>query len=77
MDWNLLLTFLQTIGFPICMCLAMGWFVYYMYNQNMEQIKTLTKEHQEETKELKGAIENNTIAITQMIEVIKGLKEHS
>lgn len=57
-------TMVSTLGFPIAMCLLM-WY------QNSE----LTKTHKEETNELKKAIENNTVILTELTTLIKNQKE--
>ncbi len=57
-------TLISTVGFPVAMCLL-------MYYQNSE----LTKTHKEETNELKKAIENNTIILTELTTLIKNNKE--
>lgn len=57
-------TMVSTLGFPIAMCLLM-WY------QNSE----LTKTHKEETNELKKAIENNTVILTELTILIKNQKE--
>lgn len=59
-----IVTMVSTLGFPIAMCLLM-WY------QNSE----LTKTHKEETNELKKAIENNTIILTELTTLIKNQKE--
>lgn len=51
---------ISSVGFPIGMCLLM-WY------QNSE----LTKTHKEETDELKKAIENNTLILTELTALIK------
>lgn len=57
-------TLISTVGFPVAMCLLM-WY------QNSE----LTKTHKEETSELKKAIENNTVILTELTTLIKNNKE--
>lgn len=57
-------TLISTVGFPIAMCLLM-WY------QNNE----LSKTHKEETTELKKAIENNTVILTELTTLIKNQKE--
>lgn len=73
MNTSEIISIVQSIGFPIVMCGAMGYFVYYMYNKNSEQIEMMNTQHREETKELQKAIDNNTIALTQVIDVINSL----
>lgn len=75
MDSTQIINIIQSIGFPAVMCGAMCYFVYYMYNKNMEQIETMNTRHREETKELQQAIDNNTIALTQVIDVINQMKK--
>lgn len=64
----------QSVGFPIVMCGAMGWFVYYMFNKNVNQMQDIQQQHAKEVQELQNAIDNNTIALTKVIEVINTLK---
>lgn len=47
---------ISTVGFPIAMCVAMGWFV----------VK-IQKDHKEEVAKLTTAVENNTIAMTKLV----------
>lgn len=75
MDSTQIVSIVQSVGFPIVMCSAMGWFVYYMYNKNTEQIKNMTENHSKEVRELQNAIDNNTIALTKVIEVINNIKK--
>lgn len=60
----------QSVGFPIVMVGAMGWFVYYMYNKFMEEMEEQRDSHTKEIHELQTAIDNNTIALTKLIEKI-------
>lgn len=69
-----IINIVQSIGFPIVMCGAMGWFVYYMFNKNAEQIDLMTVQHKLETEQLKEAINNNTIALTKLIDSIDNMK---
>ena len=58
MDANTAMTIISTVGFPICMCGVMAWF-----------IKFLMDKHSEETKELRDVIVQNT----QILEGLKQL----
>lgn len=49
--------YISTVGFPIVACGAMGW---YITQQN--------KNHKEEVDHMVKAIENNTIALTKLLE---------
>lgn len=77
MDMNSVVQVVQSVGFPIVCCGAMGWFVYFMYNKNQEQIATMTEQHRNEIIELQQAIDNNTIALTKLIDSINYLNKGS
>lgn len=62
MDWNMLATFISTIGFPIAACVALFYFMI-----------TMIREHKEEINTLREALEANTIAITEL----RGLLENA
>ena len=70
MDVQTTVSIIQSVGFPVVMCGAMGWFVYYMFNKNDDRIAKMNEQHTKEIQELQQAIDNNTIALTKMIEVI-------
>ena len=56
-----LITAISTLGFPICMCVALFW---YMIQQN--------KQHQDESKEMRDAINELKTAIVQLTDKIGG-----
>lgn len=58
-NYNTIITSISTVGFPIVITLIMIYVVYIM-----------NKNHKDETNELRKSIENNTLAITQLIELI-------
>lgn len=55
MTANDILTFIQSVGFPVVMCGALFW---YMINQ--------TNEHASESKEMREAINALNVAITKL-----------
>lgn len=61
MDWQGIVNIVSSIGFPIVMCLLMGFY-----------IKYITDEHKEEISQLKTALDNNTVALTKLIERLGG-----
>lgn len=75
MDSTQIINVVQSIGFPIVMCGAMGWFVFYMFNKNNEQVQKIQEQHQEEIQELQQAIDNNTIALTKVIDAINNINK--
>lgn len=64
MDSNTVLTLIGSIGFPAAMCLL-------MYFDNKE----VRKDHKEEVKSLSSAIENNTIAMTKLVEKVDRMED--
>ena len=59
---------ISAIGFPIVAALGCAYFVKWQYEQNQKQIDDMRKEHKEEVTNMTKAIENNTIAITRLVE---------
>ncbi len=58
-----IITAISTLGFPICMCAALFW---YMIDQN--------KKHSEESISMREAITDLKIAITQLTDKLGGDK---
>ena len=56
-----IITAISTLGFPICMCVALFW---YMIDQN--------KKHSEESKSMREAITDLKVAITQLTDKLGG-----
>lgn len=61
---------ISALGFPIVAALGCAYFVKWQYEQNQKQIEEMRKEHKEEVANMTKAIENNTIALTRLIEKI-------
>lgn len=68
MDIKVLLDAVSVVGFPIVMCLIFIYYVKYLTDKNAEQIDKLNDQHRQETSELTKAVENNTLALTRLIE---------
>ena len=68
MEVKEIVSIVQALGFPIVMCAAMGWFVYFMYNKNRDDMNILRETHSQETNELRTAIENNTLVMQKLID---------
>lgn len=68
MELNDILNAITTVGFPIVVCLIVMIYVKYIIDKNSEQIKEITAEHKTEVAEMTKAIENNTIALTKLLE---------
>lgn len=70
MDINAITTLISSFGFPICACLAMGYYINKINTEHKNEIKDLNKEHSEEINNLKDTINNNTLALEKLITVI-------
>lgn len=60
LEASIILEIISTVGFPIACCVAMF----------LQQNK-ITENHKNEMSEMKNAIDNNTIALTKLIEKLK------
>lgn len=72
MDIKVLLDAVSVVGFPIVMCLIFIYYVKYLNDTNRDQINQLQAQHRQETSELTKAVENNTLALTKLIDKIGG-----
>lgn len=70
MDANAILQAVGTLGFPIVCAVAMAWYVKYMTDRNREDIDKLNTQHQQEMKEVTTALNNNTLALQKLSDVI-------
>lgn len=61
---------ISAVGFPIVAAVGCAYFVKWQYEQNQKQIEAMRAEHKEEVANMTKAIENNTIALTRLIEKI-------
>lgn len=57
---------ISTVGFPICMCIVMGYYIKYLNDQHKSEIEELNSAHKTETQELTKTIENNTIVMEKL-----------
>lgn len=70
MDVNTILQAVGTVGFPIVCSVAMAWYVKYMTDRNREDVDKLNEQHQQEMKEVTTALNNNTLALQKLSDVI-------
>ena len=59
---------IQTVGFPIAACVAMGVYVKYITDKNDAKIDNLEKTHGDALEKITKALNNNTIALTKLAE---------
>ena len=58
----------SAVGVPIVAAMGCAYFVKWQYTQNPQQVEAMRKEHKEEVQNMTKAIENNTIALTRILE---------
>lgn len=74
MDINGVITAITTVGFPIVMCGAMGWFVKYSNDQHIQQMDAERALHDQEMKDVTAALNNNTLALQKLTDYIERTK---
>ena len=67
-DW---VTVVANLGFPITMVGAACFFIKYLFDTFSRQQEELRKEHKEEISKLQTSLDNNTIALTKLIDRIE------
>lgn len=70
MDVNVILQAVGTLGFPIVCAISMAWYVKYITDRNREDVGKLNEQHQQEMKEVTMALNNNTLALQKLSDVI-------
>lgn len=71
MSWESILQAITTVGFPIVCCIAMAWYVKYFTDQSRDEVAKLNEQHKQEMSEVTQAINNNTIALTKLCDLMK------
>lgn len=66
MDLNNISEVISTIGFPIVCFIMCGWYVKYREDKNDEKIDKLNTMHDDESKQMISAINNNTLALQKL-----------
>lgn len=75
MDIQAILQAITTVGFPIVCCGAMMWYVKYQTDRNREDVDKLNEQHRAEMADMTTAVNNNTVVLTRLCEILKGDKE--
>lgn len=58
-------------AFPIVACVIMGWYVKYTQDNYRTDIQELSKNHKEEIDKVTSALNNNTLALQKLTDVIE------
>ena len=65
-----IITAIASVGFPIVACAAMAYFFHHVNDNYRNDVKEMTAKHQEETKAMTEAIQNNTLALQHLADKI-------
>jgi hypothetical protein len=65
-----IVTLITTVGFPIVMCGGMAWYVKYITDNNRLDITREREQHNEEMTKVTEAINNNTLALQHLTDLI-------
>ena len=66
MDVQGLSDIISTVGFPIVCFIMGGWYVKYREDRNDEKIDKLNTMHDDESKQMVSALNNNTLALQKL-----------
>lgn len=72
MDLNAISEIIATVGFPIVCFLMCGWYVKYREDKNDDKISKIIDTHNEESKRLADAVNNNTLALQKLTDKLGG-----
>lgn len=65
MDVAAITSLISSLGFPVVVCIALGWYIVYRDRQTNAEMQSL-----------KETIENNTLVIQKLTDKIDCLKSH-
>lgn len=66
MDIGTFTQMIGSVGFPIAMCVMMGWFIKDSTDKHRNDIIELNEKHKIEMDGIKAALENNTMALREL-----------
>ena len=64
-------SFISTVGFPIAVACVCMYYVKYQNDKHREEVSMLNDKHHEEMKQVTQAINNNTVVVSQLCEILK------
>lgn len=71
MDVTQIMQAIGTVGFPIVCSGAMMWYVKYITDKNREEINNITEQHKEEISEVTQALNNNTLVLQKLCDILE------
>lgn len=58
----------QSLGFPIAMCIGACIFIKYQFDMNNKNVTELRQEHKDEVSKMTEALNNNTIVLQKLVD---------
>lgn len=71
MNYDIIINFVQTVGFPAVCVVGMAWFVKYITDQHHAEMDKLNDQHRIEMNEITVALNNNTLALQKLTDLIQ------
>ena len=68
MDWNILISAIGSLGFPIVACVAWAIFYNKINDSYRSDIKEMSQNHKAEMDKVTEAINNNTLVIQKLVD---------
>lgn len=66
-----LVSIITSVGFPIVACVAMGYYVKYVSDQNRKDIHDMNELHRAEMSDITSALNNNTVALEKLCTMLE------
>lgn len=73
MDFEFLLSAVSVVGFPIVAYGAMFWYMMKSQEQHTQELQQIMMTHKEETDAMKEALNQNTLALSELKNAIAQL----
>lgn len=66
-----LVPIITSVGFPIVACVAMGYYVKYVTDENRKDIHDMNELHRSEMADITSALNNNTVALEKLCTMLE------
>lgn len=67
MNTETIVSLVSSLGFPICCCVALGYFILKQMDKTTQLLEAERKQHKEEVDNLAKVIENNTLVLQKIL----------
>ena len=67
MNTETIVSLVSSLGFPICSCVALGYFILKQMDKTTQLLEAERKQHKEEVDNLAKVIENNTLVLQKIL----------